>query len=157
MSGGGVAGLSAACLSGGRVPGGLCVDPAPPVTERDAAARTCAPPPSCSPARDLLDEAGLWARLAPDAAPLQVMRIVDAGGRDPGPRDVKEFDAAEISGLPFGWNLPNWLLRREMVAQMAAVPRRSDFRPGTRWTRWLPARARRGSGCRTAGRCARGW
>ena len=33
----------------------------------------------------------------------------------PEPRIVKDFDAADISDQPFGWNLPNWLLRREMV------------------------------------------
>ena len=35
-----------------------------------------------------------------------------------------------ISDQPFGWNLPNWLLRREMVARLAELPN-VDFRPGT--------------------------
>jgi 2-octaprenyl-6-methoxyphenol hydroxylase len=51
--------------------------------------------------------------------PLQVMRIVDAGGEVPEPRVAHDFNAADISDKPFGWNLPNWLLRREMVAHLA--------------------------------------
>jgi 2-octaprenyl-6-methoxyphenol hydroxylase len=34
----------------------------------------------------------------------------------------KEFDAADISDHPFGWNLPNWLLRREMAAHLETLP-----------------------------------
>jgi 2-octaprenyl-6-methoxyphenol hydroxylase len=49
--------------------------------------------------------------------PLQVMRIVDAGGEVAEPRVAHDFNAADISDKPFGWNLPNWLLRREMVAR----------------------------------------
>ena len=49
------------------------------------------------------------------------MRIVDAGGEEPEPRIVKDFDASDISDAPFGWNLPNWLLRREMVARLAEI------------------------------------
>jgi 2-octaprenyl-6-methoxyphenol hydroxylase len=57
------------------------------------------------------------------------MRIVDAGGEIPEPRVVKDFDAAEIGEEPFGWNFPNWLLRRELVARIAELPN-VDFRPG---------------------------
>jgi 2-octaprenyl-6-methoxyphenol hydroxylase len=46
---------------------------------------------------------------------------------------VKDFDSADISDQPFGWNLPNWLLRREIVARLADLPNVS-FRPGTATT-----------------------
>ena len=46
------------------------------------------------------------------------------------PRIIKEFDASDISDKPFGWNLPNWLLRREMVAHLDGLET-VDFRPGT--------------------------
>ena len=130
VSGGGVAGLAAACLFGAAGFSVVCVDPAPPVTERDAKGADLRTTAILQPARDLLDDAGLWRRLAPEAAPLQIMRIVDAGGRDPKPRVVKEFDAADISDRPFGWNLPNWLLRREMVAHLGGLDSVS-FCPGT--------------------------
>ena len=57
------------------------------------------------------------------------MRIIDAGGAEPKPRVVREFNATEISELPFGWNLPNWLLRRELLARLAELPN-ATFRAG---------------------------
>ncbi|MGJ8612448.1 MAG: FAD-dependent monooxygenase, partial [Octadecabacter sp.] len=73
--------------------------------------------------------AGLWDRLSPFATPLQIMRIVDAGGADPEPRITRDFDAADIGDLPFGWNLSNWLLRREILARLTELPN-VDFRSG---------------------------
>ncbi len=89
------------------------------------------------PSRRVLDAAGLWDRLAPHAAPLQVMRIVDAGGPQPVVRLQRDFDAADLSAEPFGWNLPNWLLRREMVARLRELDR-VEFRPGVAARGLLP-------------------
>lgn len=130
VSGGGVAGLAAACVFGSAGFSVLCVDPAPPITARDAEGSDLRTTAFLQPAQALLDRAGLWARLAPHAADLQVMRIVDAGGEVPEPRVTREFDASDISDRPFGWNLPNWLLRREMVAHLDGLPS-VTFRPGT--------------------------
>ena len=130
ISGGGVAGLTAACVFGQAGFSVLCVDPAAPVTARDAAGADLRSTAFLQPAQQLLEEACLWDRLADHAAPLHVMRIVDAGGDVAEPRITKEFNAAELSDLPFGWNLPNWLLRREMVAQLETMPNVA-FRPGT--------------------------
>ena len=129
ISGGGVAGLAAAAAFGAAGFSVLCVDPAPPVTERDAAGADLRTTAFLQPARAVLEAAGLWSRLAPHAAPLQVMRIVEAGGAAGEARQSRDFDAAEISDAPFGWNLPNWLLRREMLARLGALPGVS-FRPG---------------------------
>jgi 2-octaprenyl-6-methoxyphenol hydroxylase len=130
VSGGGVAGLTAASVFGAAGFSVVCVDPTPPVTERDAQGSDLRTTALLQPAQALLEQAGLWDRLAPHAADLQVMRIVDAGGDVAEPRIVKEFDASEISEKPFGWNLPNWLLRREMIAHLANLET-VDFRPGT--------------------------
>lgn len=130
VAGGGVAGLSCAAAFATAGFSVLCVDPAPPVTsagQEGADLRTTA---FFQGSRRFLDEAGIWSRLAPHAAPLQIMRIVDAGGETPTPRVTRDFDAADISDEPFGWNLPNWLLRREMVARLSELPT-VDFRPGT--------------------------
>lgn len=129
ISGGGVAGLSAAAIFGAAGFRVLCVDPTPPVTDRDSAGADLRSTALLQPARALLQEAGLWPRLAPFASDLQVMRIVDAGGIEPEPRVVKEFNAADISDLPFGWNMPNWLLRREMLAHLDTVDT-VEFRAG---------------------------
>ena len=58
------------------------------------------------------------------------MRIVDAGGAQPEPRLTRDFDASEIGDQPFGWNLPNWLLRREIAARLQQL-QTVRFRPGT--------------------------
>lgn len=122
ISGGGVAGLTAAAAFGTAGFSVTIADPAPPITDaatQGADLRTTA---FLQPARDFLDTAGVWGRLAPHATPLQVMRIVDAGGPDPTPRVIRDFDAADIGDLPFGWNLPNWLMRRELMARLGELP-----------------------------------
>ena len=116
ISGGGIAGLTAAAAFGTAGFDVICVDPTPPVTDGSAQGADMRSTALLQPARLLLEDAGLWDRLAPHAAPLQIMRIVDAGGDDPSPRVTREFDAADISDAPFGWNFPNWLLRREILA-----------------------------------------
>lgn len=130
ISGGGIAGLTAAAAFGAAGFQVVCVDPTPPITERNVDGSDLRTTAFLQPARDLLERCGLWDRLAAHAAPLQTMRIVDAGGDTPEPRIVRDFNASDISDQPFGWNLPNWLLRREMVARLAELPN-VDFRPGT--------------------------
>ena len=129
IAGGGVAGLSAAAAFGTAGYAVVVVDPAPPITDgaQDGAdLRTTA---FLQPARDVLINAGVWDGLSPHAMPLQVMRIVDASGPEGTPRVTADFDASDISDLPFGWNLPNWLIRRVLVERLAALDT-VDFRPG---------------------------
>lgn len=133
VSGGGVAGLTAAAAFASAGFSVICADPAPPVTERDAAGADQRTTAFLQPSIPVLEAAGLWSRLEPHAAPLQIMRIIDAGGPVAEPRIIKDFDAADISDQPFGWNLPNWLLRREMVARLAELPG-VTFLPGVATT-----------------------
>ncbi|MEP2530063.1 UbiH/UbiF family hydroxylase [Shimia sp.] len=133
VSGGGIAGMTAAAAFATAGFSVQCVDPTPPVTERDASGSDLRTTAFLQPARGLLEEAGLWQRLDAHAAPLQVMRIVDAGGEIPEPRIIKDFDASDISDQPFGWNLPNWLLRREMLARLSEMDN-VDLRLGTATT-----------------------
>lgn len=133
ISGGGIAGLTAACAFASAGFDVICVDPTAPVTERDAEGSDLRTTAFLQPAQELLQRCGLWDRLADHAAALQIMRIVDAGGELPEPRIIKDFNAADLSDKPFGWNLPNWLLRREMLARLAEFPN-VDFRPGVATT-----------------------
>ena len=140
ISGGGVAGLSAAAAFASAGFSVICADPTPPVTsdqDEGADLRTTA---FLQPSIPVLAAAGLWQRLEPFAAPLQIMRIIDAGGVNPEPRIIKDFDAADISDQPFGWNLPNWLLRREMLARLADLPN-ARFLPGVATTTLLTREA----------------
>ena len=136
ISGGGVAGLTAAAAFGAAGFKVICVDPTPPVTEAGAEGADLRTTAFLHPSIPVLRQAGLWQRLEEFAAPLQIMRIVDAGGPVPEPRLVRDFNASEISDQPFGWNLPNWLLRREMAARLAELPN-VDFRPGLATTQLL--------------------
>ena len=130
VSGGGIAGLTAAAAFGAAGFDVICVDPAAPVTTRDSDGSDLRTTAFLQPAQALLGECGLWARLAPHAMPLEIMRIVDAGGDGPTPRVTRDFKASELSDQPFGWNLPNWLLRRELLAHLGEMDN-VDFRPGT--------------------------
>ncbi len=122
ISGGGVAGLTAAAAFGTAGFSVTIAEPHTPVTAIEAEGADLRTTAFLQPARDLLAEAGLWPALAPYGTPLQLMRLIDAGGDAPEPRLTRDFDAAELSDAPFGWNLPNWLLRREMVAHLATLP-----------------------------------
>lgn len=130
ISGGGIAGLAAAAAFGTAGFDVICVDPAPPITQKDAQGADMRSTAMLQPARDVLQAAGLWERLMPHASPLQIMRIIDAGGDVAEPRVTRDFNAADLSDLPFGWNFPNWLLRREMVARLEELPC-VTFLPGT--------------------------
>ena len=155
ISGGGIAGLTAAAAFAHAGFDVICVDPAPPVTERDAQGSDLRTTAILQPGQALMARCGLWDRLADEAAPLQIMRIVDAGGELPEPRVVRDFRAADISDQPFGWNLPNWLLRRELVAHLATLSN-VDFRPGmgttTLFTRTAEARVGLSDGARVTAR-----
>ncbi|MDO5647855.1 UbiH/UbiF family hydroxylase [Paracoccus sp. (in: a-proteobacteria)] len=130
VSGGGIAGLIAAAAFGAQGFSTLCVDPAPPVTDESAAGSDLRTTAFLTPSVDLLDRIGLWDRLAGHATPLQIMRIVDAGGAEPRARLTRDFDASELGDQPFGWNLPNWLLRREIAARLDQL-QTVRFQPGT--------------------------
>lgn len=115
IAGGGIAGMTAAVAFGTLGKHVICVDPSREFDD----SRTTA---FMQPSKMLLERAGVWEGLAAQAAPLQIMRIMDAGGEAGIARIVKDFDAAEISDQPFGWNLPNRLIRAALVARISALP-----------------------------------
>jgi 2-octaprenyl-6-methoxyphenol hydroxylase len=128
VSGGGVAGLTAAIAfaqAGFRT---VCADPAPPITERDTEGADLRTTAFLQPAQAFLDRIGLWDRLCAPRHAASGHAHRGRGRRGPEPRVAHDFNAADISDKPFGWNLPNWLLRREMVAHLPGCP--MDFRPG---------------------------
>lgn len=122
ISGGGIAGLTAAVAFGAAGFHTICVDPQPQVTEEADPASDLRTTALLGASVTHLEAIGLWPRLAPHAAALRIMRIVDAGGPTASPRRILDFDAAEILDRPFGYNIPNWLLRREILAHLAGLP-----------------------------------
>ncbi|CAN5650157.1 UbiH/UbiF family hydroxylase [soil metagenome] len=122
IAGGGVAGLTAAAVFAGAGFRTLCVDPVPPVTAAEAEGSDLRSTAFLQPAVELFRAVGLWDRLAPHAAELRVMRLADAGGPDGAIRVIADFEACEVGAASFGFNLPNWLLRREIVTHLEASP-----------------------------------
>ncbi|MEM9012511.1 MAG: FAD-dependent monooxygenase [Pseudomonadota bacterium] len=119
IAGGGIAGLTAAIAFAAERFRVVCVDSAPPVTEEGAASSDLRSTAFLMPSVALFERAGLWRRLAPFGAALRIMRLADAGGVENRIRRIADFAATEIGQEAFGYNLPNWLLRREMVAEIA--------------------------------------
>ena len=122
VAGGGVAGLSATAAFAAAGFSTICVDPVPPITDINAAGADLRSTAFLLPSVALLKQSGLWQRLDEYAAPLRIMRIVDSGGEDHGIREQANFDAHDIDREAFGYNLPNWLLRREMVNHVDELP-----------------------------------
>ncbi len=155
ISGGGIAGLTAAAAFGTAGFDVICVDPAQPITDRDTPGADMRTTAMLQPARTVLEDAGLWQALAPHAAPLEVMQIVDAGGSDGTARQIKAFRASDVSDLPFGWNFANWRLRQCMVERLLNLPN-VRFWPGigakTLLTRTAEARIGLSDGTRVRAR-----
>lgn len=128
MIGGGIAGLSAAAAFAAAGFETVCVDPGDPMASTERDHRSTA---FLQNSRNLLDDIGLWDHLAPDAQPLQTMRLIDAGGRQNTPRENAAFNSAEISDAPFGWNLANWRIKKVLGEVLHGQPRVS-FRASAR-------------------------
>ena len=69
ISGGGVAGLTAAAAFGAAGFSVVCADPTPPITDAASAGSDLRTTAFLQPARDFLDRIGLWERLAPMPCP----------------------------------------------------------------------------------------
>ena len=120
--GGGAAGLSAACMFAAEGLETLCVDAAPPPAGPEAPGADIRTAALLTPSVEALERCGAWALMAPRAAPLKVMRLIDAGGRAEAPRETADFEAAEMQEAPFGWNLPNLAIRAALTERLAALP-----------------------------------
>jgi len=77
------------------------------------------------PAKLFLESLGIWEAIEDSAMPLEVMKIIDSSSVKNGGiiKSQKEFKSAEISDLPFGWNVKNSLMR---AALKRLIDRQSD-------------------------------
>lgn len=130
ISGAGIAGLIAAAAFGRAGFSVTVADPAPPVPDAASDGSDLRSTAYLRPGRDLIEDAGLWAALAPHATPLEVLRAVDTTGWPPEVRGARDFRADDLGDGPFGWNLPNWLTRKVLSDILADTPR-VDLRLGT--------------------------
>ena len=109
VAGGGIAGLAAACTMAADGHGVAVLDPRAEGAPPDR--RTTA---FLQPARDLLEEAGVWPRLGDAPTPLAEMRVLDLSARRPA---MAAFRAEEVSDRPFGWNVVNAAMREALIAR----------------------------------------
>ena len=123
ISGGGIAGLTAAAVLGQAGFSVILADPTLPPKNAKSAASDLRSTAFLQPARDLFERAGLWSDLAPYATPLDILRAVDTTGWPPEVRAVRDFRSDAISELPFGWNLPNWQARLLLTQSIVATGR----------------------------------
>ena len=65
------------------------------------------------PSKLFLERLGIWETIEDIAIPLEVMKIIDSSSDENRTKikSQKEFKSAEISDLPFGWNVKNSLMR----------------------------------------------
>ncbi len=152
IAGAGPAGLAAACVLGDAGHRILLVDPAQPVTGEDEPGADLRTTAVLHPAHDLLAKSGVWSAEATGGTPLRTMRIVDASGKAQVSRD---FEAEDVSDGPFGWNIPNWKLRRDLLARVITLPSietRFGMSVGALFARDAGARVTLSDGTRIAAR-----
>lgn len=115
--GGGVAGLTATAVLASAGRRTHCIEAAP----LEAGAKDTRTTAFLRPAVELLTQAGVWGRLSGAAAALDTMRLIDAGGAVNEAREIADFNAAEISEPPFGWNVANRDMRQALTSQCSAL------------------------------------
>lgn len=159
ISGGGIAGLTAAAALGRLGLSVVVADPMPPVASGGSEGSDLRSTAFLQAARALLERAGLWDALADHATPLDVLRVVDCAGMPPEIQTDRAFQASDLGDAAFGWNLPNWLTRKVLIDAIEAMPG-IDLRLGTGFsdllTREREAIVRLSDGSRVRARLAIG-
>ncbi|OYR14875.1 UbiH/UbiF family hydroxylase [Brucella thiophenivorans] len=112
ISGGGPAGMMAALALSAKGYRTVLLGPETDKNDR----RTTA---LMMPAIRFLENLGVWSRIAPEAAPLASMRIVDATSRLIRSPAVT-FRAGEIDEIAFGYNIPNAALNQRLAEAVEA-------------------------------------
>jgi 2-octaprenyl-6-methoxyphenol hydroxylase len=126
IAGGGMVGMTLAAALGGAGIAVALVEPAAEASRLDAAhdGRASA---IAAGSRNLLDGAGAWAGMAPEAEPILDIRVSDGRpGRRASPfflhYDHRALAGAAQPAAPFGHIVENRVIRRALVARLAALP-----------------------------------
>ncbi|SMR81512.1 2-octaprenyl-6-methoxyphenol hydroxylase [Aliiroseovarius halocynthiae] len=122
ISGGGIAGqVTAAGFAAARF-SVVMADPFVPVTTANEEKSDLRSTAFLRPARQLFDRVGLWPRLKDHAKPLDQLAVIDTTGWPPEIRDRRVFRSDDMGDDPFGWNLMNWVVRREIWTYLQEQP-----------------------------------
>ena len=70
------------------------------------------------PGIDLFNKIGIWKAIKPYSTPIDIMRLADAGGEDGEIRYLADFKALEVDKKQFGFNIPNLILKEQMMKNL---------------------------------------
>lgn len=123
--GGGLAGLTLACLLGSKGLEVICVDreAVPATTKAQFDLRTTA---VSYGSQLVLRDAGVWPYVADKACPIRDIRILDGGSPV-----LLQFLSAEIGDTPFGWIADNLELRLALHRRIAELDTVTHLAPAT--------------------------
>ncbi len=130
ISGGGIAGLTAGIALARNGFSVILADPSPPPDDTRSVEVDLRSTAFLQPARELLDETGLWGELAGSAEPLDALRVIDLTGAPHAISTERTFQASDLGDTAFGWNLPNALTRKVLYRSALGTPG-LDLRMGT--------------------------
>ena len=102
VSGGGIAGMVTAIAFAQAGFDTLCVDPQPPVTSRAADGADLRTTAFLQPARNFLDDLGMWRYFSPETMPLDIMRIGCRVAENPPACRLKKFNSARFLTFRLG-------------------------------------------------------
>ena len=122
ISGGGIAGLTAAAAFAHQGLSVVLADPTPPPDTNGAEGSDLRSTAFLEPARELLKTIGLWEAVSEFAEPLNTLRVIDCQGDPPIPRTDRAFQSTDLGSPSFGWNLPNWLTRKVLAETLSNAP-----------------------------------
>ncbi|MCK0141945.1 FAD-dependent monooxygenase [Aliiroseovarius sp. F20344] len=122
ISGGGIAGQVTAAAFAAAGFSVVMADPFVPVTTADDEKSDLRSTAFLLPARQLFDRIGLWPHLKSHAKPLDQLEVIDTTGWPPEIRDRRIFRSDDMGDEPFGWNLMNWVVRREIWTYLQEQP-----------------------------------
>ncbi|NDW53035.1 FAD-dependent monooxygenase [Aliiroseovarius sp. PrR006] len=122
ISGGGIAGQVSAAAFAAAGFSVVMADPFVPVTTANEEKSDLRSTAFLRPARQLFDRIGLWPHLKDHAKPLDQLAVIDTTGWPPEVRDRRVFRSDDMGDEPFGWNLMNWVVRREIWAYLQNQP-----------------------------------
>ncbi|QFU07524.1 2-octaprenyl-3-methyl-6-methoxy-1,4-benzoquinol hydroxylase [Rhodobacteraceae bacterium THAF1] len=115
ISGAGIAGMILAALLAKRGHTVTVCDPSTPadaMSDEDSDLRSTA---YLAPSIAVLEEAGLWQHLAPDATPLEALRVMDSTGWPPRQTATRTFRPGDLDLPAFGQNVMNWRAHRILL------------------------------------------
>ena len=121
IAGGGLAGMTLACLLGKAGIKTACIDQAPVAASPSADLRTTA---VSFGSRKILIEAGIWDSLVDRACPIDDIRILDGASSV-----LLNFLKSEVEEKSFGWIVLNSDLRASMLNVMKSLPSVTHIAP----------------------------